>query len=67
MNHGQMILDGNIGRADHFFHGEREPSPSFDRTVAGHHQHLASVHDADSGNEPGTGDITVVCLIGSQG
>ena len=67
MNHRHMIFDGDVGRADHFFHGEREPGAAFDGTVAGHYQHLAPVHQADSGNQPGTGHSAVIGFIGRQG
>ncbi len=50
VNRGNMIVDGNILRANHFFRREREESPGFHRRVVGDDHHQTPADSPEAGD-----------------
>ena len=66
-HHGQMALLGNFLGTQMFFHGHRIIGAAFHRSIIANHHNLASMHCADTGDEPSAGCRALVHTMGSGG
>ena len=63
---GQAVLAGDLLRAQVLLDGQRVVGAALDRGVVGHDHHLAAVHPADAGHQPGGRRLIVVQAVRRQ-